>query len=402
MKKELRKLSAIFMTAGLALASTIACAQPYGPGVTDKVIKIGNINPYSGPASSYSSYGKAQAAYFKKVNDEGGINGRMIEFISLDDNYQPPKTLEQARRLVEQDKVLLIFAPLGTPTNSAIHKYMNQRKVPQLFVQTGASKWGDPKNFPWTMGWQPNYHSEGKIYAQAILQNQPKGKIAILYQNDDYGKDYVTGIEEGLGDKKNMIVARESYETSDPTIDSQIVKLRASGADVFLNITIPKFAAQAIKKMAELNWKPTHYLNQVSSSVGSTLIPAGLENSVGLITTSFIKDPSDPQWKDDKAFLEYQAWFKKYLPSADQNDGFYIQGYTNAQTLEYVLKQAGNDLTRENVMKQAANIKDLKLPLLLPGINLQTGPNDFYPIERMQLARFDGKAWRLFGKVYGD
>ncbi|MEI8403612.1 MAG: ABC transporter substrate-binding protein [Alcaligenaceae bacterium] len=388
--------------ASLLLSGSLVVAQPYGPGASDKEIKIGNINPYSGPASSYSSYGKAQAGYFKMVNDKGGINGRKIDFISLDDNYTPPKTLEQARKLVEQDKVLLIFAPLGTPTNSAIHKYMNQRKVPHLFVQTGASKWGDPKNFPWTMGWQPNYFSEGKIFAQAILENQPNGKIAVLYQNDDFGKDYVSGLEAGLGDKKNMIIARETYEVTDPTVDSQMVKLKSSGADVFLNVSVPKFAAQAIKKAAELSWKPTHYLVQVASSMGSTLVPAGLENSVGLITTAFFKDPSDPQWKTDPAFLEYQEWFKKYMPGSDPTDSFYIQGYINAQTLEHVLKQAGNNLTRENIMQQAASIKDLKLPLLLPGINVQTGPDDFYPIERMQLARFDGKAWALFGKIYGD
>ena len=388
--------------ASLLLSGSLVVAQPYGPGASDKEIKIGNINPYSGPASSYSSYGKAQAGYFKMVNDKGGINGRKIEFISLDDNYTPPKTLEQARKLVEQDKVLLIFAPLGTPTNSAIHKYMNQKKVPHLFVQTGASKWGDPKNFPWTMGWQPNYFSEGKIFAQAILENQPNGKIAVLYQNDDFGKDYLNGLEAGLGDKKNMIIARETYEVTDPTVDSQMVKLKSSGADVFLNVGVPKFAAQAIKKAAELSWKPTHYLVQVASSMGSTLVPAGLENSVGLITTAFFKDPSDPQWAKDPAFLEYQEWFKKYMPGSDPTDSFYIQGYINAQTLEHVLKQAGNNLTRENIMQQAASIKDLKLPLLLPGINVQTGPDDFYPIERMQLARFDGKAWALFGKIYGD
>ena len=402
MKRKFNSWSSLAIAAALALGGTVVSAQPYDTGATDKEIKIGNINPYSGPASSYSSYGKAQAGYFKMINDQGGINGRKINFISLDDNYAPPKTLEQARKLVEQDKVLFLFATLGTPTNSAIHKYMNQKKVPHLFVQTGASKWGDPKNFPWTMGWQPNYFSEGKVFAQAILEGQPNGKIAVLYQNDDFGKDYLSGLEAGLGDKKNMIVTRETYEVTDPTVDSQMVKLKASGADVFINVAVPKFAAQAIKKAAELSWKPTHYLVQVASSLGSTLTPAGLDNSVGLITTAFFKDPSDPQWKDDKAFLEYQDWFKKYMPGSDPTDSFYIQGYINAQTVAQVIKQAGNELTRANIMKQAANINDLKLPLLLPGINVQTSPTDFYPIERMQLARFDGKAWVLFGKVYGD
>lgn len=399
---RLKSLSSIALTAALALGSSVAWAQPYDPGATDKEIKIGNTSPYSGPASAYGSYGKAQAAWFKKINDEGGINGRKINFISLDDGYSPPKTLEQARKLVEQDKVLFLFATLGTPTNSAIHKYMNQKKVPQLFVQTGASKWGDPKNFPWTMGWQTNYFSEGKVFAQAVLDNQPNAKIAIIYQNDDFGKDYVAGLEAGLGDKKNMIVARETYEVTDPTVDSQMVKLKSSGADVIMNFSTPKFAAQVIKKLAEINWKPIHYMTQVSSSTGSTLVPAGLENSKDIITSGFFKDPTDPQWKDDKAMIEYNAWFKKYLPNADPLDTYYLQGMLNAQTVEYVLRQAGNNLTRENIMKQAASIKDLKLPLLLPGINVQTGPDDFFPIERLQLAKFNGKEWVLYGKIYGD
>jgi len=399
---RLKSLSSIALTAALTLAGSLTAAQPYDPGATDKEIKIGNIEPYSGPASAYASYGKAQAAWFNKINDEGGINGRKINFISLDDGYSPPKTLEQARKLVEQDKVLFLFATLGTPTNSAIQKYMNQKKVPQLFVQTGASKWGDPKNFPWTMGWQTNYFSEGKVFAQAILDNQPNAKIAVIYQNDDFGKDYLAGLEAGLGDKKNMIIARETYEVTDPTVDSQMVKLKSTGADVLMNLSTPKFAAQIIKKVAELGWKPVHYLCQVSSSPGATLVPAGLDNSVGIITTGFFKDPSDPQWKDDKAMLEYQAWFKKYLPNADPLDTYYLQGMLNAQTLEHVLRQAGNNLTRENIMKQAASIKDLQLPLLLPGINVQTGPDDFYPIERLQLAKFNGKEWVLYGKIYGN
>ena len=401
MKFSCKSVSSIALIATLALGGSFALAQPYSPGATDTEIKIGNIMPYSGPASAYASYGKAQAAYFAKVNDEGGINGRKVNFISVDDGYSPPKTVEQARKLVEQDKVLLLFATLGTPTNSAIHKYMNQKKVPQLFVQTGASKWGDPKNFPWTMGFQHNYFSEGQIFAQAILENQPNAKIGIIYQNDDFGKDYIAGLESGLGAKKDLIIARESFEVTDPTVDSQMVKLKASGADVLMNFATPKFAAQIIKKVAELGWKPVHYMTEVSSSPGATLVPAGLANATGIITTGFYKDPTDTQWKDDKAMIEYHAWFKKYLPSADPLDTYFLQGYLNAQTLEYVLKQCGNDLTRENVMKQAANIKDLKLPLLLPGINVNTGPDDFYPIEKMQLAKFDGKEWVLYGKIYG-
>jgi branched-chain amino acid transport system substrate-binding protein len=402
MKLKLNRFSIVLSSALLACATFVSNAQPYDPGATDKEIKIGNTNPYSGPFSAYGSFGKAQAGYFKKLNDEGGINGRKINFITVDDGFAPPKTLEQARKLVEQEKVLFFFAPLGTAPNSAIHKYMNQKKVPQLFVQTGASKWGDPKNYPWTMGWQPNYISEGKVFAQAILDNQPNAKIALLYQNDDSGKDLLAGLEAGLGAKKDMLVARETYETTDPTVDSQIVKLKASGADVFIHGSGPKFAAQSMKKIAELGWKPTQYVWQVSSSIGGVLAPAGIENTVGLITSAFFKDPSDPQWKDDKALLEYQAWFQKYMPGGDPTDGFYIQGYINAQTVAHVIKQAGNNLTRENIMKQAANINDLRLPLLLPGVNVQTSPTDFYPIERMQLARFDGKAWVLFGKTYGD
>ncbi len=402
MNKKLNRLSILISTAVLALSGLSASAQPYDTGATDKEIKIGNTNPYSGPFSAYGSFGKAQAGYFKKINDEGGINGRKINFITVDDGFSPPKTLEQARKLVEQEKVLFFFAPLGTAPNSAIHKYMNQKKIPTLFVQTGASKWGDPKNFPWTMGWQPNYISEGKVFAQAILDNQPNAKIALLYQNDDSGKDLLAGIEAGLGAKKDMLVARETYETTDPTVDSQIVKLKASGADVFIHGSGPKFAAQGMKKIAELGWKPTQYVWQVSSSIGGVLAPAGIENTLGLITSAFFKDPSDPQWKDDKAMLEYQEWFKKYMPGSDPTDGFYIQGYINAQTVEQVIKQAGNNLTRENIMKQAASINDLKLSLLLPGVNVKTSATDFYPIERMQLARFDGKAWVLFGKTYGD
>ena len=390
--------------AGLALlaGATPALAQKkYDQGATDKEIKVGNINPYSGPASAYGAIGKSISAYFDKVNAEGGINGRMVKFISLDDGYNPAKTVEQARKLVEEEEVLLMFQTLGTPPNSAIHKYMNTKKVPHLFVATGATKWGDPKNFPWTMGWQPNYQSEAKIYAAHILENKPNAKIAVLYQNDDYGKDYLKGFEDGLGDKaKTLIVSTISYEVTDPTVDSQMVSLKASGADTFFNITTPKFAAQAIKKAAELGWKPAHYLNSVSSAVGSVLVPAGIEASMGIITAGYIKDPTDPQFQKGKEWDDWLAYMKKYHPSGDLKDNFNVYGYTVAQSLVQVLKQAGDNLTRENIMKQAASL-DMTLPMLLPGVNLKTGPDDFYPIEREQLMRFDGKTWQLFGKIYG-
>ena len=390
--------------AGLALAAgaTSALAQKkYDQGATDKEIKVGHINPYSGPASAYGAIGKSIGAFFEKVNAEGGINGRMVKFITLDDGYNPAKTVEQARKLVEEEEVLLMFQTLGTPPNSAIHKYMNTKKVPHLFVATGATKWGDPKNFPWTMGWQPNYQSEAKIYAAHILDTKPGAKIAVLYQNDDYGKDYLKGFEDGLGAKAaTMIVSKISYEVTDPTVDSQMVSLKASGADTFFNITTPKFAAQAIKKAAELGWKPAHYLNSVSSAVGSVLVPAGIEASIGIITAGYIKDPTDPQFQKGKEWDDWLAYMKKYHPGGDLKDNFNVYGYTVAQTLVQVLKQAGDNLTRENIMKQAASL-DMTLPMLLPGVNLKTGPDDFYPIEREQLMRFDGKTWQLFGKVYG-
>jgi len=400
MKRRTFAVGFAVMTTALA-AGPASSQNKYDVGANDKEIKIGHINPYSGPASAYGTIGKSISAWFDKVNAEGGINGRRIKFISLDDGYSPPKTVEQARKLVEQEEVLTVFNPLGTPPNSAIHKYMNQRKVPQLFVATGATKWGDPKNFPWTMGWQPNYQSEAKIYAEHILETAPNAKIAVLYQNDDYGKDYLKGFEDGLGAKaKTMIVSKQSYEVTDPTIDSQMNSLKASGADTFFNITTPKFAAQAIKKAAEIGSKPNHYLNQVSASVGSVLTPAGLANSVGVISTQYFKDPTDPQWLTDPAMNEWREFMKKYYPTGDLNDAFNVYGPLVAQTLIQVLKQAGNDLTRANVMKQAASL-DMTLPLLLPGVNVKTSADDFYPIEREQLVRFDGKAWVRFGKIYG-
>ena len=392
------------VVAGLALSASAAWAQKkYDTGATDTEIKIGGIMPYSGPASAYGTIGKASAAYLKKINEEGGINGRKINLISVDDGYSPPKAVEMARRLVEQDQVLFIFNSLGTPSNSAIHKYMNAKKVPQLFVATGATKWNDPKNFPWTMGWQPNYQTEAAIYAKHILQTKPDAKIAVLFQNDDYGKDYLKGFEDGLGAKaKTMIVAKASYETSDPTVDSQIVQLQASGANVFFNITTPKFAAMAIRKAYDIGWKPVQYLNNVSASIGSVLIPAGLEKSVGIISTQYLKDPLDPAWKDDKGMKDWYAFMAKYYPDGNLKDGSNVYGYAVAQTLVQALKQAGNNLTRENVMKQAASLKDVQLDIMLPGIKMNTSATDFAPIQSEQLIRFDGKEYVRFGQVIGN
>jgi ABC-type branched-subunit amino acid transport system substrate-binding protein len=391
---------ALSLGVGLALVARLAVAADM-PGVTATEVKIGHTNPYSGNASAYGTIGKAIAAYFKKMNDEGGINGRKINFVTYDDGYSPPKTVEMVRRLIEQDEVAFLFNTLGTPTNSAIHKYMNQMKVPQLFVATGATKWGDPQNFPWTMGWQPTYQAEGHIYAQYVLKNVPNAKIGILYQNDDYGKDYVKGLKDGLGEAaKKLIVMEQTYETSDPTIDSQIVNLKNSGANVFYNVTIPKYAAQAIKKTAEIGWKPLHLLNNVSNSVGAVLKPAGLQNSKDIVSTFYLKDPTDPTWQHDAGYKDWLAFMKKYYPEGDLSDLGNVFGYTVAQGLVQVLKQCGNDLSRENVMKQAASIKGLSLPMLLPGIKVNTGPTDFYPIEQEQLAKFDGERWVLFGEIY--
>jgi ABC-type branched-subunit amino acid transport system substrate-binding protein len=383
-----------------ATGGALAADKKYDTGATDTEIKIGNIMPYSGPASAYGIIGKTEAAYFKKINAEGGINGRKINFISYDDAYSPPKTVEQARKLVESDEVLLIFNSLGTPPNSAIHKYMNSKKVPQLFVATGATKWNDPKEFPWTMGWQPNYQSESRIYAKWLLKEKPDAKIAVLYQNDDYGKDYLKGLKDGLGAKAaTMIVAEESYETTEPTIDNHIVKLKASGADVFVDITTPKFAAQAIKKTAEIEWKALHILNNVAASVGSVIKPAGYENAQGIISAQYEKDPTDPQWNNEPGMKAWREFMDKYFPEGDKLDIGTITGYGVAQTLVQVLKQCGDDLTRENVMKQAASLKDFRTEVLLPGVMINTGPDDFAPISQLQLMRFKGEKWELFGDV---
>jgi branched-chain amino acid transport system substrate-binding protein len=393
--------SFLVATGMLALGAASAAAEPqYGPGASDTEIKIGNTNPYSGPASAYGAIGRAIEAYFGKVNDQGGINGRRIEFISLDDGYSPPRTVEQIRKLVEQEEVLLVFQSLGTPTNTAVHQYMNAKKVPHLFVATGATKWGQPDEFPWTMGWQPNYQSEARIYAKYILDNQPEAKIGVLYQNDDYGKDYLEGFKAGLGEQAGkLIVAELSYEVTDPTVDSQIISLKSSGADVFFNITTPKFAAQAIRKAADIGWQPLHLLNNVSNSVGSVLQPAGLDKSVGLITALYQKDPTDPQWQESQAYRDWSAWMDQYNPEADKTDQFNVYGYNVAMTLEHVLERCGDDLTRENVMAQAASIEGLELPMLLPGVVIDTSASDFYPIESMKLAKFDGAKWVLFGEV---
>jgi len=399
-----RKLVPIAALLAAALASPTALAQKkYDPGASDAEIRIGNTNPYSGPASAYGTIGKTITAYFKMVDDQGGINGRKINFISYDDAYSPPKTVEMVRKLVEQDNVLFVFQTLGTPSNTAIHKYMNMKKVPQLHVATGASKWNDPKNFPWTMGWQPNYQTEARIYAKHILQTKPDVKIGVLYQNDDYGKDYLKGLKDGLGDKAaKMIVAEVSYEVSDPTVDSQIVQLQASGANVFFNVGTPKFAAQAIRKAYDIGWKPVQYLNNVSTSIGAVLTPAGLEKSVGIITTAYLKDYSDAQWANDPAVKKWEGFMKKYYPAGDLNDVSNLYGYTVARTLEQVLKQCGDNLTRENVMKQAASMKGQYIDTLLPGITITTSDNDYAPIESVQMQRFNGKRWERFGEVMGN
>src|SRR5271169_4981465 len=383
----------------VAAATTAHAQKKYDPGATDTEIKIGNIMPYSGPASAYATIGKTEAAYFNKINAEGGINGRKINFISYDDGYSPPKAVEQARKLVEDDEVLLIFNPLGTPSNSAIHKYMNAKKVPQVFVSTGAAKWNDPKNFPWTMGWQPNYQTEARIYAAYILKHYPGKTIGVLYQNDDFGKDYVIGMREGLGEQANkLIVIETSYETSAPTVDSQVVQIKGANVDIFVNITTPKFAAQAIKKIGELDWHPVHFLTNVSVSVGSVLKPAGYEYSQGILSAAYLKDPKDPQWKNDLAMSEWRAFMTKWYPEGDQEDAATVFAYGVAKGLEQVLRQCKDDLTRENVMKQAANL-NFEIGIYLPGTKIKTSPTDFAPLEQLQMMRFNGESWELFGPL---
>jgi branched-chain amino acid transport system substrate-binding protein len=397
-----RKLVPVAALAAALASPAILAQKKYDPGASDTEIRIGNTNPYSGPASAYGTIGKTITAYFKMVNDQGGINGRKINFISYDDAYSPPKTVEMVRKLVEQDNVLFVFQTLGTPSNTAIHKYMNMKKVPQLHVATGASKWNDPKNFPWTMGWQPNYQTEARIYAKHVLRTKPNAKIAVLFQNDDYGKDYLKGLKDGLGAKAaSMIVKEVSYEVSDPTVDSQIIQLQSSGADVLFNITTPKFAAQAIRKVYDIGWKPTHYINNVSANIGSVLTPAGLDKSVGLISVAYLKDVADKEWVKDPAVMGFAEFMKKYYPEGNLIDGSNIYGYTVAMTLHQVLRQAGNNLTRDNIMKQAASMKNYRIETMLPGIRIDTDQDDFAPIESVQLMRFNGTQWDRFGEVMG-
>jgi branched-chain amino acid transport system substrate-binding protein len=384
----------------VASGSTSAFAQKkYDDGVTDTEIKIGNTNPYSGPASSYAAIARTIDAYFKAVNEAGGIGGRKIKFISLDDGYSPPKTVEVVRQLVEQDKIFALFQPLGTPCNTAIHKYMNQRKVPQLFVATGASKWGDPKNFPWTMGFQPDYHTEAVIYAKHILANVKDAKIAVLHQNDDYGRDYLGGFKEGLGKEAGRIVRTVTYEATDPTVDSQIIQLKDSGANVFFNVSAPKAAAQGIRKAAEIDWKPVHYLNNVSASVAAVMKPAGFDNAQGIITAAYIMDATDKAWDNNEEMKAWRSWMDKNMPQANKADANHIYGYAVAALMTETLKRCGNEMTRANLMKQAASFQKYRLPLLLPGITVSTSATDFYPIQAVQLQRFKGETWELFGEV---
>ena len=389
-------IAGIFAAAG----NSVCTAAEYGPGAHDHEIKIGNTMPYSGPASGYSAIGKSLSAYFAMINDQGGINGRKINFISRDDSYSPPKTVEVVRKLFEEDQALLLFQSLGTPTNLAIRGYLNDNKIPQLFVGSGADQWNDPKRYPWTMGWQPSYGTEARIFARYILDNMPDAKIAVLYQNDDFGKDYVNGMRAGLGDKAGkMIVATQSYETTDPTVDSQVVALQASGANVLLIAAIPKFTTLAIRKVYDIGWRPTQFVNSVSTSVASVMKPAGAEKSAGVISATYTKDPSDPRWQDTPEHKEWLAWMKKYNTSVNVSEALAVYGYSTAQTLVAVLKASGDNLTREHVMKVAATLHDLHLPMLLPGITISTSADDYAPIKQMQLQKFDGKSWKVFGDI---
>jgi ABC-type branched-subunit amino acid transport system substrate-binding protein len=399
MPAGMRRLMAAAVLAAAMTASAAHAQKKYDPGASDTEIRIGNIMPYSGPASSYGVIGKTEEAFFKMINAQGGINGRKITFITYDDAYSPPKTIEQARKLVESDEVLLIFQSLGTPSNSAIMKYMNAKRVPQLFVASGGTKFGDPKNFPWTMGFQPNYQSEGRIYARYILDHFPDSKIAVFWQNDDAGKDQFKGLKDGLGDKAGMIIADKSYEVSDPSIDSQIVALHDSGADIFFSWAAPKGSAQAIRKVGELGWKPKFFLANTATSVASVLKPAGLEFSKGIISTAYLKDPTDPTWNNDPAVQNWRAFMDKYYPDGDKTNANNLYGYVEAEAMVQVLKQCGDTLTRDNVMKQAASLKNFHSELMLPGIMVNTSADDYFPIEQMQLMRFNGAAWELFGDV---
>ena len=383
----------------VALTSAAPAVADDMPGVTATEIKIGNTNGYSGPNSAVSVIAKLETAFFKMVNDQGGVAGRKINFISLDDGYSPPKTLEQVRRLIEEDQVALLFNTLGTPTNSAIHRYVNEKKVPHLFISSGADKWGDYQHFPWSMGFQPSFRTEAQIYAKYILKEKPNAKIAILYQNDDFGKDYLVGMKDVLGDNFDKMVVTASYEATDPTIDSQITSLQAAGANVLLVAAISKFAAQAIRKVHDLDWKPLFFMSNASTSIGAVIKPARPENAIGLITAGYLKDPNGPMWKNDAGMNEWRDFMAKYMPGADTTDGAYVFAYAVSKAMLQVLKQCGDDLGRENIMKQAANLHDLELPTLLPGIKLNTSPTNYHPIRQMQFAKFDGSIWVPFGDV---
>jgi branched-chain amino acid transport system substrate-binding protein len=401
---SLRNLGSLAMVGWLLLAAAAGAGErQQAPGVSDSDIAIGQTMPYSGATSAWGAVGLAHLAYVKMVNELGGVNGRKIRLISLDDAYSPPKTMEQTRRLVEQEEVAFIFGSLGTATNSAIQKYLNERKVPQLFIASGASKWVDPEHFPWTIGLQPTYHTEARIYARYIREHKPDARIAVLYQNDDYGKDYLAGLKDGLGDRyAKMVVGQTSYEATDPTVDSQIVTLQATGADVFVDIAGPKFTAQAIRKAYDIGWRPLHVVNNISSAVGAVLQPAGLEKSVGIITARYYKDPTDPQWRDDPAYQDWLAWMKKYNPEANVADTYAVSGYIGAAALVQALRQCGDDLSRENILRQAANIHGLALPMLIPGITVNTSPTDYRPIKQMLLMRFDGQNWQPASELIDD
>ena len=396
------KRRTLLASAGAALAAT-PLSRAFADtvvGVTATEIKIGHTIPYSGPASAYGVIGQGHAAFFKRVNDKGGINGRKINFMSLDDGYSPPKTVEQVRRLVEQDQVAFLFNTLGTPNNTAIQKYVNQKKVPHLFLSTGADKWGNPKEFPWTIGWQPSYRTEAQIYAKYIMKNAPNGKVTVLYQNDDFGKDYLIGLKDGFGAQYSKFVTKEfSFEVTDATIDSQAVSMQATGADIVVTAATPKFAAQMIRKISDMGWKPLHFLTNVSTSVGAVITPAGPEKAVGIISSSYLKDPTDPTWANDAGMNEWRAFMKEYIPNGDLTDGGYVFSYGVCTTMVQVLKQCGNDFSRENVMRQAAAIKNLYVPTLLPGITVNTSPENYHPIRQMQLSKWTGKTWELFGEI---
>jgi branched-chain amino acid transport system substrate-binding protein len=391
-------LGSVSATAVVSATGTAFAQKKYDDG-TDSEIKIGHCGPYSGPASAYGVIGKSIEAYWNSVNDAGGINGRKVKFVSLDDGYSPTKGVEVVRQLVEQEKVLALFQTLGTAVNTAIHKYMNQKKVPMLYIASGASKWGDPKHFPWTMGFQPDYHTEGVIYARHALASVEDAKFAVLMQNDDYGKDYYAGFRAGLGKETGRIVRMASYEVTDSTVESQIIQLKDSGANVFFDIAAPKFAAQSIRQMAELGWKPAHYLNNVSASVGAVMKPAGLDNAQGIITAVYLKDPTDHKWEDDSEMKAWREWMTNYMPKASQDDANYVYAYAASSLMHETLKNCGDTLTRENVMKQAASFKKLRVPMLLPGITVSTSPTDYYPIQSVQLQAFKGETWELFGEI---